>query len=574
MTPEHRQKVEKLYHLALAQGPEDRAAFLAQIEAEVRHDVEELLAHGETLTFPEAQAENQAPSLPETSSPKCPPTQFGPYQVISLLGKGGMGEVYRAHDSKLSRDVAIKTLSPEVANDPDRLARFRREARTLAALNHPGIGGIYGLEESDGLSFLVLELVEGETLAERLKRAGPIPVDEALNIAGQIVEALEAAHAKGITHRDIKPANIKITPEGRVKTLDFGLAKGLLSAPHATLSSMGETLTMATEAGQVLGTPAYMSPEQARAQTVDQRTDIWAFGCVFYELLVGSRAFRGATLADLMTAILSQPPNWDALPDTTPERIRALLRRCLEKDPAQRLASIAEARKEIALVQAGRRGVSRRTIVAASVAGVVAVAGLPVAFNLRGVRDRLKVALTGPRIRSIAVLPLANLSGDPKQEYFSDGMTESFINGLAQIGALKVISRTSAMAYKGTTKPLRQIAQELGVDAVVEGAAIRSGDRVRISARLIDAKTDRQLWAESYDRDFADVLTLEGEVARTVARQVGAELTAQERMRLSASRRVDPQAHEAYLQGLAYFHRGGKENFDEAQRYLRAGHHA
>ncbi len=278
-----------------------------------------------------------------------PGTRLGPYEVLGPLGAGGMGEVYRARDTRLGRDVAIKLLPAEVAQDAERLARFRREAHLLASLNHPHIAAVHGLEELDGKLLLILELVEGEDLAERLKR-GAIHVDEALGIAKQIAEALEEAHEKGIVHRDLKPANIKLTPEGKAKVLDFGLAKAYASDADSgkTDVSHSPTLTRAgTEAGVILGTAAYMSPEQARGKPVDKRADIWAFGVVLFEMLTGKRLFHGETVSDTLAAVLKTDPDWGLLPAETPPRVRALLRRCLTRDPRQRLRDIGDARIEI-----------------------------------------------------------------------------------------------------------------------------------------------------------------------------------------------------------------------------------
>jgi len=272
-------------------------------------------------------------------------TQLGPYEILSAIGAGGMGEVYEARDNKLGRTVAIKILPEAFAHDHDRLSRFEREARMLAALNHPNIAMIFGLEQSDGVHYLVMELVPGRTLAERL-REGPLGMEEALQIGAQIAEALEAAHEKRVIHRDLKPANVKVTPQGRVKVLDFGLAKafdadadGLQSSP--TVTSMG------TEDGRILGTPTYMSPEQARGKPVDKRTDIWAFGCVLYELLVGQRAFEADTVSDTLARILEREPDWKGLPPATPAKVRDLLRRCLEKDINRRLRDIGDGRIEL-----------------------------------------------------------------------------------------------------------------------------------------------------------------------------------------------------------------------------------
>ena len=265
-----------------------------------------------------------------------PGTRFGHYEILSSLGAGGMGEVYRARDPRLARDVAIKILPPVFSTDRDRLTRFEREARTLASLNHPQIGAIYGLEEADGVRGLILELVEGETLADRLRR-GPLPLDEALTVARQIADALEAAHDRGIVHRDLKPANVKITPDGAVKVLDFGLAKAIVSDGEGPDLFASPTVTaVATRAGIILGTAPYMSPEQAKGRAVDRRTDLWAFGAVLYELLTGKRAFQGETVAETLSHVLTQAPNWTLLPVQTPASIRTLLGRCLEKNPTKR----------------------------------------------------------------------------------------------------------------------------------------------------------------------------------------------------------------------------------------------
>jgi Tol biopolymer transport system component len=275
-------------------------------------------------------------------------TRLGSYELLAQIGAGGMGEVYKAHDTKLGRDVAIKVLPEAFAHDPDRLSRFQREAKMLAALNHPNIATIYGLEQSNGTSYLVMELVSGETLAERIKREGAVPVEEALKIAVQIAEALEAAHEKGIIHRDLKPANVKVTPEGKIKVLDFGLAKAFAGEVADSNPSQSPTLSaVATMQGVLLGTAAYMSPEQARGKAVDRRTDIWAFGCVLYELLCGRPAFEGEDVTEILAAVVKTEPDWSRLPEATPPAIGVLLRRCLRKDKRQRLQDTAGVRIEI-----------------------------------------------------------------------------------------------------------------------------------------------------------------------------------------------------------------------------------
>ena len=351
MTPERWQRIQQLYHAARDRAESDRAQFLANAcagDAELERDVQRLLDQPvSTGGFIDFMGGPSLTRLNEVVTNGLSGRQLGVYRVLSLLGRGGMGEVYRAHDAKLGRDVAIKVLPAIFTADPERLARFESEARMLAALSHPHIGAIYGLEDADGTPALVLELVEGETLADRLRR-GPIPAREALAIARQIADALDAAHRKRIIHRDLKPANIKITPDGVVKVLDFGLAKAAAAERDVTstanASQSPTTAVDATRVGVILGTAAYMSPEQARGLPVDTRADIWAFGCVLYEMLTGRPPFTGQTVAETLAAILEREPDWKALPSSTPPRIRELLRRCLQRDLALRLHDIAEAR--------------------------------------------------------------------------------------------------------------------------------------------------------------------------------------------------------------------------------------
>ena len=286
-----------------------------------------------------------------------PGSKLSRYEVVSALGKGGMGEVWRARDSKLGREVAIKTLPEEFAKDEERLARFEREAKLLASLNHPNIATIHGLEEDNGTRFLVLELVEGDTLADRLKR-GAIPVEESLKLALQIAEAFEAAHEKGVIHRDLKPANIKVTPEGKVKVLDFGLAKAFAGdGPDVNLSQSPTLSMQATQQGVILGTAAYMSPEQARGQEVDKRADIWAFGVVLFEMLTGRGTFDGGTVSDVLAGVLAKEPQWNTLPLNLHPRIRLLLERCVEKDSKDRYGDISDARVDVQKVLADAGGV-------------------------------------------------------------------------------------------------------------------------------------------------------------------------------------------------------------------------
>jgi non-specific serine/threonine protein kinase len=461
------------------------------------------------------------------------------YHVLGKLGAGGMGVVYEAEDLKLGRKVALKFLSQQ--NEAQSLERFQREARAASALNHPHICTIYEIDEQEGVPFIAMELLEGQTLAERVG-GSPLPIGEAVELGLQIADALDAAHAKGILHRDIKPANIFVTPRGQAKVLDFGLAK-LNPAALGQRSSleMPTAETVVSHAGVALGTLAYMSPEQARGEPLDARTDIFGFGAVLYEMSTGKRAFSGDTAAMIFDAVLNrEPAAASKLNPKVPKDFERLMQKALEKDREVRCQSAAEIRAELKRIkrdlESPRRAAPRKR-------------AAPSATRRRAAKQ----------IRSVAVLPLENLSGDTERDFFADGMTEALITDLAKIKALKVISRTSVMQYKGVRKPLPQIARELNVDAVVEGSVIRSGERVRITAQLIHAATDQHLWAESYERDLRDVLSLQNEVARTIAAEIQVKLTPQERAQLAATRAVDPEAHDLYLKGRHFWNKRTEE---------------
>jgi serine/threonine protein kinase len=379
MTPERWERIQELYHAVGACAEADRAQFLADacggdiaLEREVQALLDQPVSTGSFVGFLGGPAQER---VSDVATNDLTGRQLGSYRVLSLLGRGGMGEVYRAHDRKLGRDVAIKVLPSMFTADHGRLARFESEARMLAAVNHPHIGAIYGLEDVGGMPALVLELVDGETLADRLRR-GPIPPRDAVTIARQIADALDAAHRKGIVHRDLKPANIKVTPDGLVKVLDFGLAKALASEVTSTqnVSQAPTTAIDGTRVGMILGTAAYMSPEQARGLPVDTRVDIWAFGCVLYEMLTGRRPFTGETIPETLAAILEREPDWKALPSSTPARIRELLRRCMQKDVALRVPNIAEARNTLDRAQRGANRWRAAAIATAAAALLLSIA--------------------------------------------------------------------------------------------------------------------------------------------------------------------------------------------------------
>ncbi len=459
-------------------------------------------------------------------------SRLGPYEILAPLGAGGMGEVYRARDSKLDRFVAIKVLPESVAADPDRLARFEREAKAIAALSHPNILAIHDFGTHEGVSYAVMELLEGETLRGKLE-AGPIHQKQAVDYALQIAKGLSAAHEKGIVHRDLKPENLFVGKDGHVKILDFGLAKR--EEPMAPDEETGApTVSGHTEPGTVMGTVGYMSPEQVRGRPADRRSDIFSFGVVLYEMLTGRRAFRGDTAVETMSAILKEePPGLAGSESGVLPALERVVRHCLEKSPAERFQSA----RDIAFAL-----------------GEASSGSAPGA------------AESGPRrsIRSLVVLPFENRSGDPAQEFFSDGMTDALIADLAQIAALRVISRTSAMRFKGTHPALSQIARELNVDGVVEGSALRVGDRVRITVQLVDVASDRSLWAKSYERGMSDILALQSEVAHAIADEIRIQVTPEEQARLRSKGSVNPAAHVAYLQGSFLWNRFTGESVKEA----------
>jgi len=502
-----------------------------------------------------------------------PGTRLGPYEIVAAIGAGGMGEVYRARDTRLGRDVAIKVLPAEFAADPERLRRFEREAKATAALSHPNILDVHDVGTFQGIPYLVEELLEGESLSERIER-GALEVPEVLGIATQIARGLAAAHEKGIVHRDLKPANVFLTRHGAVKILDFGLAKLVEGVPVGDADTLTHAPTGATEFGRVLGTVAYMAPEQARGVPVDQRADVFAFGVVLYEMLAGERPFRGETATDTVAAILKEEP--PPLPASVPPALVAAIEKCLAKDHKERyqdgsglLAALEAVHPDGAapVWLSLKRSIRRHPwLAAANVA--IALVVLALALDVGGVRGRLAGGGAAQRFRSIAVLPLSNLSGDAGQDYLAAGLHEALITDLAQLSGLKrVIARGSVMRFAKTDKPPHQIAEELGVDALITGSVLRSGDRVRVTAQLVDGDTEVQLWAERYERDLRDVLALENDVVAAITREIRLKLTPQENARLASARPVNPEAYEACLKGRFHYDKLSREELDSAEKY-------
>ena len=458
------------------------------------------------------------------------------YRILEELGRGGMGVVYKAEDTRLGRTVALKFLPEDSFQNPAAIERFQREARAASALNHPNICTIHDIDEYGGRHFIVMELLEGEPLKHRIG-GRPLAAEEVVRQGRQIADALEAAHAKAIVHRDLKPANIFVTKRGQIKVLDFGLAK-LQRAPDDMTAT--ESLT---QPGVAPGTLPYMSPEQLRGGPTDARSDIWALGIVLYEMITGGLPFKGHTGYELSATILSQPP--PVLPTQVPAGLRSTIQRCLAKNPQERYQHAGE--------------------VAAALEAASSSPPTP------AVRPRRRKAEAPAAIRSLAVLPLEDHSAEPGKEYFADGMTEALIGALAKIGALRVTSRTSVMQFKGIRRPLKEIARALKVDAIVEGSVLRAGDRVRITAQLIQARTDVHLWAESYERELRDILTLQSEIARTIAGEIRIQLAPHEEIQLGAARPVHTEAYEHYLRARYHINTRTEEGTKLAiQSYQRA----
>ena len=508
-----------------------------------------------------------------------PGARLGPYEILARLGAGGMGEVYRARDTRLGREVAVKVLPSSVSTDPDRLSRFEQEAHAASALNHPNILAIYDVGKEGRTSYVVSEFLEGETLRDRLAGAA-LPARKAIEYGIQIADGLAAAHEKGIVHRDLKPENLFVTRDGRVKVLDFGLAK--LTRPELSSEPVTEapTLTPGTEPGVIMGTVGYMSPEQVRGQPADHRADIFSLGAILYEMLSGKRAFSGDSAVETLNAILTEEPAELSRPGPGfSSGIRRIVSRCLEKNPEERFQSardlafaLREAASDSATASsdvAPSRLLSRRMPWFLSLGvGLSALLVWLVATNPGELRERILGRTMVGRIESIAVLPLKSLSGDREQEYFADGMTEAVISNLARIRALRVISGTSTMQYKGTRKRLPAIARELDVDAVVEGSVLRSGEKVRVTVMLIQAPADKLLWSRNYERALRDVLTLQNEVAQAITREIEVRVSPGEKARLAWNRPVDPGVYDAYLRGRHYASQFGKEAWQKAISYF------
>jgi len=579
MEPDRWRRVEQLYHAVIRLEEHERAKFLENScsdDASMRREIESLLKHEKRAErFLEAPALEKAaaeegrfvdPRRPTDDDPlEIAGRSISHYRVLGKLGGGGMGIVYKAEDSRLGRYVALKFLPLGANSDPAAVERFRREARAASALNHANICTVYDIGEHQDRQFIVMELLEGQTLKHGLAE-GPMAPAEILSIGLQIAEALRAAHAKGIIHRDIKPANIFVSARGQVKVLDFGLAK-LLLPTHSETTLLEEGV----QTRGPVGTLPYMAPEQALGRKVDARTDLYALGMVLYEMAAGKRPFREDFPTHLMDDILHKVP--PPLGRGVSAPLNQIVRKCLEKNPDDRYATadyVMAALREADAGSSSSRSAGRfdkhprKWMWTAGGAVALLMVGTGFLASFAGWRNR-PLTKPSPSIGSLAILPLANLSGDPSQDYFSDGITEALTTDLAQTGSLRVISRTSAMHFKDSRETLPEIGRKLNVDAIIEGSVTRSADRVRITARMIDIKAERDLWARTYERNVKDLLALEDEAARDIAAEIRVNVA---RTAVPRSHTVPPEAYEAYLKGRFLWNKRTESDVTRAIQYF------
>jgi len=499
-------------------------------------------------------------------------TRLGRYEIRSKLGAGGMGEVYLAHDTKLDRKVAIKFLNQEFSKDQDKLNRFVREARAASALNHPNILTVHEIGEVDGRNYIVTELIDGTTLRQRLAHREPLSLNAILKIGVQVAEALAAAHAAGIIHRDIKPENIMIRRDGYAKVLDFGLAKlskppgltgGLIGSQESSDAETSTRVLIKTTPGLVMGTVRYMSPEQVRGKEVDACTDIFSLGVVMYEMLAGRLPFRGETNSDVIAAILtSEPAPPSSLNEKIPTDFDRIVHNTLAKERDERyqtaadlLADLRQLQRRLELeVEAQREFVVTRPISKSEQSAIRTA-------------DATRGSAADPR-NSVAVLPFNNSSADPENEYFCDGLAEELLNALAKINELRVVARTSAFSFKGKNVSVSEIGKALNVNSVLEGSVRKSGNRLRITAQLVNVDDGYQLWSERYDRMLEDVFDIQDEISLAIIDALKLRLLGETKESVLKRYTADPKAYEFYLKARFHFSKFTEAGFNQAIEYF------
>jgi serine/threonine protein kinase/Flp pilus assembly protein TadD len=565
MEPERWQRILDLFHVTITRQPNERITFLDQVcdgDQDLRRQVERMVkSHEQSGDFLESPAFATAPELlTDDHADALVGERIGHYRIESLLGVGGMGEVYLAQDERLGRKVALKLLPERLTADAAQLSRFEHEARTASALNHPNILTVHEIGADGRRHFIATEFIEGETLRALLRR-GKLDLREVLDIALQIGSALAAAHKSGVLHRDIKPENIMLRPDAYVKVLDFGIAK--LTEQPPTPDHPNALRRDQTESGLVLGTARYMSPEQARGQAIDARTDIWSFGAVLYEMLAGSAPFEGETPSDCIAAVLkTEPPPLALEQPDVPTRLEQIVQKALRKNKDERHQSVEGMLAELRDVKEGEFAVNGRKrqkrLVTFAAAGVALALVLVVALLYLRPLQTLTNSSVGNHFgfaaaipeKSIAVLPFTNLSGDHQDAFIADGVQDEVLTALAKIADLRVISRTSAMQYADAAKRnLPEIGQALRVAHVLEASVQRTADRIRVNARLIDAQSDVHLWAQTYDRDVAGIFAIPSEIAKTIATQLRAKLSPSETAAIEAPPTADLAAFDLYTRG-------------------------
>jgi serine/threonine protein kinase/Tfp pilus assembly protein PilF len=588
MEPELWPRITDLFDEAMTRGPKERIAFLEEAcegDRDLRQQVERLVkSHEKSGDFLESSAFAVAPELlTDDRGGASVGELIGHYRIESLIGIGGMGEVYLARDERLGRKVALKLLPEHLTADQTQLSRFKTEARSASALNHPNILTVYEIGAEGIRQFIATEFIEGITLRASLA-CGRMNPHAALDIAVQVASALAAAHEAGVVHRDIKPENIMLRPDGYVKVLDFGIAKLTEQRPTSDDHTVETTAMLQTRQGFVLGTAPYVSPEQARGQKVDARSDIWSLGVVIYEMIAGIPPFRGETPSDCIASILTTEPLplSGVLPEV-PLNLESIVQKALCKNRDERYQTIsemladlrnltAELEAEGSSAQTKGRAESiiskikdhKRGLLLTSAAAVLMVAALAYSFFFVAPAPL-------PNEKSIAVLPFENRSEDKSNAYFTDGVQDEILTRLSKIGDLKVIPRTSTQRYKNTSQKLSEVANQLGVANLLEGSVQKTNDQVRINVQLIRAANDSHLWAETFDRKLTDVFSVESEVAKAIADQLRAKLTGREEQAIAARPTDNPRAYDAYLRGLAYTLKTGSSpgNSLGAQKYLR-----